>query len=56
MDSSLDEISTAPQAAVSLVISSDGIAAAKYLFDTYGVPYVVGVPVGKAFPKSFPPT
>ena len=31
MDSSLDEISTAPQAAVSLVISSDGIAVAKYL-------------------------
>ena len=51
MDSSLDEISTAPQAAVSLVISSDGIAAAKYLFDTYGVPYVVGVPVGKSFSK-----
>lgn len=56
MDSSLDEISTAPQAAVSLVISSDGIAVAKYLFDTYGVPYVVGVPVGKSFPKSFPLT
>lgn len=53
MDSSLDEISTAPQAAVSLVISSDGIAAAKYLFDTYRVPYVVGVPVGKSFSKSF---
>ena len=51
MDSSLDEISTAPQAAVSLVISSDGIAVAKYLFDTYGVPYVVGVPVGKSFSK-----
>ena len=51
MDSSLDEISAAPQAAVSLVISSDGIAAAKYLFDTYGVPYVVGVPVGKSFSK-----
>lgn len=51
MDSSLDEISTAPQAAVSLVISSDGIAAAKYLFDTYGVPYVVGVPLGKSFSK-----
>ena len=47
----LMRITAAPQAAVSLVISSDGMAAAKYLFDTYGVPYVVGVPVGKSFSK-----
>lgn len=51
MDSSLEDISSASEAAVSLVISSDGIAAAEYLFDTYGVPYVVGVPVGKSFSK-----
>ncbi len=56
MDRSLDEISAAPQAAVSLVISSDGIAAAKYLLIPMECHMLWACLWEKAFPKSFPLT
>ncbi len=41
---------TAAAASVSLVLSYGGLAAAAYLYETYGIPYVTGVPVGARFP------
>ena len=49
MDSSPEEIAMAGKASVNLVISSCGIAAAEYLKNRFGTPYVTGVPYGKAF-------
>ena len=46
MDSSLDHIARAGSAAVNLVVSSTGFAAAKTLQQRFGTPYVVGWPVG----------
>ena len=49
MESSPEEIAQAGRASVNLVISSCGIAAAEYLKDRFGTPYVTGVPYGKQF-------
>ncbi|MBQ8979146.1 MAG: hypothetical protein IJ080_05205 [Oscillospiraceae bacterium] len=47
MGSDLAEISQASSAEISLVISSGGLSAAAFLRDTYGIPFVCGVPLGK---------
>ena len=49
MGDSLDTIAKAGNAAVNLVLSYSGLAAAEYLYDRFGIPYVCGVPVGTAF-------
>ncbi len=49
MDCTLEDIVTAPAAAVNLVVSTTGLAAAQYLEATYGQPYVIGVPYGTKF-------
>lgn len=49
MGDSLEDIAGAAKARASLVISYGGLAAAKYLEKTFGIPYVVGAPFGKAF-------
>lgn len=49
MGSTLDEIRTAGQAHVNLVVSYGGLAAAVWMEGTFGIPYVVGVPFGKMF-------
>jgi hypothetical protein len=49
MGSTLDEIIEAGRADVNLVVSCDGLAAAKYLKEKFGTPYVVGVPFGIGF-------
>ncbi len=49
MGSTLSEIEEAGNADVSLVVSYDGLAAAKYLYDTCNIPYVIGSPLGHAF-------
>ena len=45
--SALDEIAQAGRARVNLVISSSGLAAAEYLRDRFGTPWVAGVPYGE---------
>ncbi|MDY2629500.1 MAG: nitrogenase component 1 [Lachnospiraceae bacterium] len=50
MGSSLKEISECGQAGVNLVVSSVGLPAARVLYRKFGIPYVVGMPVG-AFAK-----
>ncbi|NCB32545.1 MAG: oxidoreductase [Erysipelotrichia bacterium] len=51
MGSTLEELSSAGNADISLVTSYDGLAAAKYLYETYQIPYVVGSPIGSKFAR-----
>lgn len=46
MNDDLQTLSHALEAEVNLVVSSVGIRAAKYLEKEYGMPYVVGAPIG----------
>ena len=48
MGSSLGEIRRAASARVNLVVSYSGFAAALYMKERFGIPYVCGVPFGKA--------
>lgn len=50
MGSTLEDIAGAGRAHVNLVVSYGGLAAARYLKEQYGIPYVVGVPFGEKFP------
>ena len=47
----LDEIVRLADANVSLVVSSIGMPLAKYLYEEYGIPYVIGTPYGTEFCK-----
>ena len=47
----LDEIVRLADANVSLVVSSIGMPLAKYLYEEYGIPYVIGTPYGTGFCK-----
>ena len=49
MGDTLRGLAEAAKAAVSLVVSYSGLAAAEYLYERFGIPYVCGVPVGEAF-------
>ncbi|MBO6141604.1 MAG: oxalate:formate antiporter [Ruminococcus sp.] len=50
MGDSLENVKKMASAAVSLVVSYSGLAAAQLLKDRYGIPFVVGVPYGLEFP------
>ncbi len=45
----LEEIRRLADASVSLVVSSIGMPVARYLYEEYGVPYVIGTPYGSKF-------
>lgn len=49
MGCSLEDIQRSAAAEVNLVVSWNGLAAAKQLQALYGIPYVVGAPVGEKF-------
>ena len=49
MGSSLEYIKNAGDADVNLVVSYSGIGAAKYMYENFNIPYVVGTPFGKEF-------
>ena len=49
MGSSLDELSQAGRAHVNLVVSASGLGVAKFLYEQFGTPYVVGIPMGEKF-------
>lgn len=51
MGSSLDDIKNSGDAHVNLVVSYSGIGAAKYMYENFNIPYVVGTPFGKEFAK-----
>ena len=46
MGSALDEIEDAANASVSLAVSGSGLAAARTLYDRFGIPYVAATPCG----------
>ncbi len=50
MGSSLDEIRRSAEADVNLVVSAAGYGAAKVLYERFGTPYAIGVPVGNELP------
>ena len=50
MGSTLEELSRAAEADVDLVVSASGFGAAKVLYEKFGIPYAVGVPVGNELP------
>lgn len=56
MGDSLDTIAKAAEASVSLVLSQSGLAAAEYLLEAFGIPYVCGVPYGTAFSEQLADT
>lgn len=47
MGDTLEGLSTAADADVNVVVSSTAFYLAQYLRDTYGIPYVVGIPMGE---------
>ena len=49
MGDTLGNIADSAKAKVNLVISVSGFAAAKYMKEAFGIPYVCGVPVGTQF-------
>ena len=49
MGSSLEYIKNAGDADINLVVSYSGIGAAKYMYENFNIPYVVGTPFGKEF-------
>lgn len=51
MSTSFDAIQKAGNASVNLVCSSTALAMAKDLYQRFGIPYVVGVPMGSSFSK-----
>ena len=50
MGSSLEELRRAGEADVNLVVSAAGLGAARVLYERFGMPYAVGVPVGNELP------
>lgn len=46
MGSTLDDISRSAEARLNLVVSVSGLQAARYMERQYGIPYLVGLPVG----------
>ncbi len=50
MGSSLDEIRRSAEADMNLVVSAAGLGAARVLYERFGMPYAVGVPVGSELP------
>ncbi len=50
MGSGLDEIRRSAEADVNLVVSAAGLGAARVLYERFGIPYAVGVPIGNELP------
>ena len=50
MGSSLARLQSSAAADVSLVLSFSGLAAARTLYERFGIPYVIGVPIGPLQP------
>jgi len=49
----LEEIKRASCASLNLVIGRSGFKLAKFMYETYGIPYVIGLPVGEKMEKEF---
>lgn len=51
MGDTLDDLMMAASATINLVVSAIGLPIARYLQDTYGIPYVIGLPTGQQTTK-----
>lgn len=51
MGDTLESVKKAAAAEVSLVVSAAGLSAAKYLKNEYDIPYICGMPTGRAFSR-----
>ena len=49
MDCSIEDIKRAGEADISLVVSASGIKSAEMLNERYGIPYILGVPLGNKY-------
>ena len=47
MGCTLEQLQSAPKADVNLVVSVTGLLAAQYFQETFGIPYVIGLPCGE---------
>lgn len=47
MGCSLEDLKKAPEADVNIVVSVTGLPAAEYFYETFGIPYVIGLPCGE---------
>lgn len=47
MGCTLEDLQKAPAADVNLVVSVTGLPAAEYFYETFGIPYVIGLPCGE---------
>ncbi|MEE3420282.1 MAG: nitrogenase component 1 [Lachnospiraceae bacterium] len=47
MGSTLQDMENAASAAINCVVSATGLPAAKWMEETFGIPYIVGIPIGK---------
>ena len=52
MHSSFDEICNLGQADVNLVVTGSGLATAEYLYASFGIPFVIGCPIGNFMTKA----
>ena len=53
MGSTLEEIEDAASANLNIVVSLSGIGAANYLYQSYNVPYLIGIPIGERPAQNF---
>ncbi len=52
MEADLDRVRRAASAEVNLVVSQSGWAGARYMYEHYGIPYVVASPVGEKYSRT----
>ncbi len=53
MEESLENIKKSTEASLNLVITASGIRIAEYMYENFGIPYIIGVPVGEKGEEDF---
>jgi len=49
----LDDIKRAAEASLNIVVGASGISLAKFMYERFGIPYIIGIPVGEKAEKEF---
>ncbi len=53
MEESLENIKKSTEASLNLVITASGIGIAEYMYENFGIPYIIGLPVGEKGEENF---
>ncbi|MDF2952906.1 MAG: Nitrogenase Mo-Fe protein NifD/coenzyme F430 biosynthesis subunit CfbD [Thermodesulfobacterium sp.] len=53
MEENLENIKKSTEASLNLVITVSGIGIAEYMYENFGIPYIIGLPVGEKGEKDF---